>query len=206
MGGQGEGHGQAWLGRGTASLPQLRPCRFPGMNCFASLPLASSQSVVGPSAASHVSTPASGRCREGLCCSTEGLGAIRPMGYLGLYVYIYMVLILSPSAMLCGASKHLGVPWSSFHQHPNTTAPTCSCFPLSLGSNPWRSQPKEGSELSSPPVHAKRRLPAHLDLHAVMQPFGCPKCQQQTGECGCLHSPRRAPRPRSSRNMCCVTF
>lgn len=115
----------------------------------------------------------------GLCCSTEGLGAIKPMGYSHLRVYIYMVLILSLGSRLCGASKHLGVPWSGFHQHPNTIAPRCFCFPLSLGSNPWRSQSKEGSELSSPPVHAKSRLPAPLDLHAVMQPCGMPAANRR---------------------------
>lgn len=159
-------------GQKNTSMLQFRHCWFPGTNCF--LAFASSQSAVGQSAASHVSTPASNWCRGGSCCSTEGLGAIRPMGYSGLHVYIYMVLILSLGSGLCGASKHLGVPRSGFHQHPNTTAPRCSCFPLSLGSNPWRSQSKEGSELSSPPAHAKRRLPAPLDMHAVMQLCGVP--------------------------------
>lgn len=156
---------------------QFRHCLFPGMNLF--LASASSQSAVGPSAANHMSTPASNWCRGGLCCSTEGLGAIKPMGYSHLRVYIYMVLILSLGSGLCGASKHLGVPWSGFHQHPNTIAPRCFCFPLSLGSNPWRSQSKEGSELSSPPVHAKSRLPAPLDLHAVMQPCGMPAANRR---------------------------
>lgn len=133
-----------------------------------------------------------------------GPGAIRPMGCSGSYVYIYMVLILSPGSGLFGASKHLGVPWSGFHQHPNTS-PRCSCFPLSLGSNPWRSQSKEGSELSSPPVHAKRRLSAHLDLYVVVQPFGCPKCQQQTGV-WVSAQPKESSKATGAAETCCVTF
>ena len=34
--------------------------------------------------------------REGSCCFVEGLGASRPMGREVLYVYIYMVLVVSP--------------------------------------------------------------------------------------------------------------
>lgn len=173
---------------------QFRHCRFPGMNCF--LASASSQNAVGPSAANHVSTPASNWCSwGGLCCSTEGLGAIKPMGYSGLRVYIYMVLILSLGSRLCGASKHLGVPWSGFHQHPNTIAPRCSCFPLSLGSSPWRSQ--------SPPVRAKSRLPAPLDLHAVMQPCGMPAANWRVWV---SVQPKESSKARGEAVMCCVTF
>lgn len=126
-------------------------------------------------------------------------------GLLGL-VCIYLYGVNSePGSGLVGVSKHLGVPWSGFHQHPNTNSLRCSCFPLSLGSNPWRSQSREGSELSSPPVHTKRRLPAHLDLHVVMQPFGCPKCQQQTGV-WVSAQPKESSKARGAAETCCVTF
>lgn len=170
------------------------------MNCF--LASASSQSVVGPFDANHASTPASSRCRGGLCCSTKDWV---PSGQRATQacLYIIMVVILSPSSRLCGASKHLGVLRSGFHQHPNTTAPRCSCFPLSLGSNPCRSQCKEDSELSSPPVHAKRKLPAHLDLHAVMQPFGVPAANWRVWVSA---QPNESSKARGAAELCCVTF
>lgn len=127
------------------------------------------------------------------CCSTEGLGATRPVGYSGLYVYIYMVLILSPSSGLHGASKHLGVSRSGFHQHPNATALRCSCFPLSLGRNPWRSQSKESCKLSSH-LYTPRGSQLTWTCMQSCSPLDAPKCQQRIGEWGCLHSPRRAPR------------
>lgn len=162
------------------------------MNCF--LLSASSRSAVGPSAASHVSTPASSWCRGGVVLLHRRTECHQANGLLGL-VCIYLYGVNSEPRCQAAWGKQ-ALRCTAVRLSPASQHHCSEVLLLSLGgNNPWRSQSKEGSELSSPPVHAERRLPAHLDLHAVMQPFGCPKCQQQTGECECLHSPRRAPRP-----------
>lgn len=78
MGGRGEGLAGAWLGRGVRCLLQLGRCWLPWDEPLP--PLREQQALKHGGTAACDVKPALSWCREGSCCFTEGLGAIRPMG------------------------------------------------------------------------------------------------------------------------------
>lgn len=191
--------GQAWLGRGTPTCSSSGS-RFPGMNCF--LASASSWSVVGLSAASHEHTSLTGVVL-GEIMLLHRTGCHQANGLLGLVcIYLYGV---NSEPQFWAAWGEQALRCTTVRLSPASQHYCSEVLLLSLGRNPWRSQSKEGSELSSHLYTPRGSLLTWTCMQSC-SPLDAPSASSELESGGVCTAQGEHQGQGSSRNVLCNFF